>query len=140
MIRIYSNVHKDLLLLSLIKKDSITHKRQDLSPDKEFLQVSAKKITCNDVFKAHRHLDCDKNANTTQESWVILDGKVLATIYDIDDKLIYEETLENGDCIVLFAGAHSLTCLTDDAILYEFKNGPYYGAEKDKVFIRLENE
>ena len=87
MIRKFSNVKKDLLLFSLIKKEDITHKRQDLSPNDKFLQVSAKKITINDVFKAHRHLDCEKRANTTQESWVVLDGKVMAKIYDIDNEI-----------------------------------------------------
>ena len=135
MIRVYSNAKKDLLLLSLIRKRDITYQRQDLSPASEFLQVSAKKITTSDFFQAHKHLECEKVANNTQESWVILDGKVLAKIYDIDNKLIYEETLESGDCIVLFSGAHSLECLTDDTLLYEFKNGPYFGPEKDKEFI-----
>ena len=135
MIRKFSNVKKDLLLFSLIKKEDITHKRQDLSPNDKFLQVSAKKITINDVFKAHRHLDCEKRANTTQESWVVLDGKVMAKIYDIDNELACETVLENGDCIVLYAGGHSLECLTEETLLYEFKNGPYYGSTRDKEFI-----
>jgi len=140
MFKLYSNIERDLLLFSLIRKKDITRKRQDLSPEKQFLQVSAKKITSNDIFKAHKHLECKKNANTTQESWVILDGKILAMVYDIDGQFIHKEILESGDCIVLFAGGHSLRCLTDDAILYEFKNGPYYGVEKDKELLRLEDE
>ena len=135
MIRVYSNVEKNLLLLSFIRKADISYERQDLSPDTEFLQVSAKKITTKDFFKPHTHLECEKKANNTQESWVILDGKVMAKVYDIDEKLIYEQVLESGDCIVLFAGAHSLECLTDNTLLYEFKNGPYYGPERDKKFI-----
>ena len=135
MIRLYSNVEKGLLLFSLIRKKDITCTRKDLSPDGEFLQVSAKKITINDLFKPHKHLECEKKATTTQESWVILDGKVLAKIYDIDDNLIREEVLQNGDCIVLYAGGHSLECLTEETILYEFKNGPYFGPTKDKEFL-----
>jgi hypothetical protein len=140
MLKLYSNVEKDLLLLTVIRKEEITHRRQDLSPETEFLQVSAKKITTNDHFKAHRHLKCEKNATTTQESWVILDGEVLATIYDIDNTVAYEDVLRSGDCIVLFAGGHSLKCLAPDAIMYEFKNGPYYGVEKDKELLEIEDE
>ena len=135
MKRVYSKVDKDLLVLSLIRKNDITYKRQDLSPDNEFLQVSAKKITTKDFFRVHKHLSCEKFANTTQESWVILDGSVVAKVYDIDNSLLYEDVLYSGDCIVLFAGAHSLECMTDDTLLYEFKNGPYFGPDKDKKFI-----
>jgi hypothetical protein len=135
MKRVYSKVDKDLLVLSLIRKSDITYKRQDLSPDNEFLQVSAKKITTKDFFRAHKHLSCEKFADTTQESWVILDGSVVAKVYDIDNSLLYEDVLYSGDCIVLFAGAHSLECMTDDTLLYEFKNGPYFGPDKDKKFI-----
>ena len=62
-------------------------------------------------------------------------SKLKKSLTGFGDKLIYEETLESGDCIVLFSGAHSLECLTDDTLLYEFKNGPYFGPEKDKEFI-----
>jgi len=140
MFKLYSKVKKNLLLLSLIKKGDITYKRQDLSPAEEFIQVSAKKIISNDLFKAHKHLASEKSATTTQESWVILDGKVLATIYDVDDQIVYEEILESGDCIVLFSGGHSLECLSDEAILYEFKNGPYYGAKQDKIYLEIDSE
>ena len=120
--------------MSMIKKDDIDYKRKDLSPEREFLQVSAKKIKTEDFFKPHRHLECKKIANTTQESWVILDGSVKASIYDIDDSFLHEEVLNSGDCIVLFAGAHSLECMTDDTLLYEFKNGPYFGPDKEQKY------
>ena len=44
--------------------------------------------------------------------------------------------MSSGDCIVSMSAGHSFEVLEDDTLLYEFKNGPYYGTEKDKEFIR----
>ena len=74
-------------------------------------------------------------ATITQEAWVILSGNVKGSFYDINDELIYETTLSAGDCAVIFRGGHALRCLSEDALMYEFKTGPYYGPEKDKEFI-----
>jgi len=43
--------------------------------------------------------------------------------------------LEDGDCLVLFRGGHSLEVLDKNTIMYEFKTGPYFGFEKDKETI-----
>ena len=40
MQKIYSKVNKDILLLTLIRKDNITNDRIDLSPEEETLQVA----------------------------------------------------------------------------------------------------
>ena len=48
--------------------------------------------------------------------------------------------MTSGDCIAIFNGGHSLKCLTDDTILYEIKTGPYFGAEKDKVYFEDLND
>jgi len=135
MLKCYSKVDKNKILFSLLKKGSISNNRNDISPDDQFLQVSAKKINKGDFFKAHRHLSCDKHVTITQESWIILDGEVEGVFYDLDNKELYRTILQSGDCIVIFNGGHSLECLTDDTILYEIKNGPYYGAAKDKVYL-----
>ena len=41
-----------------------------------------------------------------------------------------------GDCVVVFKAGHEFTVLEDNTIIYEFKNGPYYGVEADKTFIK----
>jgi len=140
MLRIYSAVDKDVLLLSLIRKEEVREKRIDISPNKEFLQVGAKKINAGEYFKPHRHLACEKVVTTTQEAWVILNGQVQGIFYDLDETKLYETILNDGDCLVIFYGGHALKCLTDDTIMYEFKTGPYYGPEKDKVFLGVEDE
>ena len=135
MQKIYSKVDKDILLLTLIRKDNITNDRIDLSPEEETLQVAVKSLKKGTSFKPHKHNKIRRVTDVTQESWVFLSGRVKAQFYDIDDKIILETEMSAGDCVVVFKAGHSFKVLEDNTIIYEFKNGPYYGVEADKTFI-----
>lgn len=135
MQKIYSKVNKDILLLTLIRKDNITNDRIDLSPEEETLQVAVKSLKKGTSFKPHKHNKIHRVTDVTQESWVFLSGRVKAQFYDIDDKIILETEMSAGDCVVVFKAGHSFKVLEDNTIIYEFKNGPYYGVEADKTFI-----
>ena len=71
----------------------------------------------------------------TQEAWVVISGKLLAEIYDIDDSVLKNIIIEEGGAIILYRGGHALEVLEDNTIFYEFKNGPYGGIENDKKQI-----
>jgi hypothetical protein len=131
----YSNLEDNKILYSVVKINEIEHNRKDLSPETEYLQVSCKKLKKANSFRAHKHLPLERNTHTTHESWVIIKGSIKAQLYDLDDSLYSEEVLSSGDCLVCFSAGHSFEVLEDDTLLYEFKNGPYYGVEKDKKFI-----
>ena len=135
MLNIYSKVDPEKIILSLIRKNEITNSRQNITPDEEFLQAGVKITKAEDFFKAHKHLPCNKVATTTQEAWVILDGKVEGTFYDLDDSLLCSLEIRGGDCVVVFRAGHSFEVLDDNTTIYEFKNGPYYGVKKDKTYI-----
>ena len=135
MKKIYSNIEKDCLLLTLNRKADISEDRTDLSPEEEYLQCSTKSLTEGMIFKAHKHKELVRETNRTQEAWVLLSGKIRARFYDLDDSLILETVLTEGDCAVVFRAGHGFEVLKNDTILYEFKTGPYYGVEVDKTFI-----
>jgi hypothetical protein len=40
-----------------------------------------------------------------------------------------------GDCSITFFGGHNYLSLEPDTCVVEAKSGPYFGQEKDKVFI-----
>ncbi len=136
MNRIFSKIKKDCLLLSIIKSNEVSNERTDLSPENEILQVSTKKLTKGKVFQAHKHNKIKRTTQTTQEAWVFLSGSVRAYFYDLDDTLILDIKLSAGDCVVVFNAGHGFEVLEEDTIIYEFKNGPYYGIEIDKTFIK----
>tara|TARA_R110002020_G_scaffold207313_4_gene412825 strand:- start:7294 stop:7707 length:414 start_codon:yes stop_codon:yes gene_type:complete len=135
VLNVYSKIDPEKIILTMIKKEEISGSRQNLTPDEEFMQAGVKLTKLDDFFKPHRHLDCNKIVSTTQEAWVILDGRIEGTFYDLDDSLLCSFEMGSGDCAVIYRGGHSLKVLEDNTILYEFKNGPYYGTEKDKTFI-----
>ena len=135
MERIYSKVNKDKLVLALMRFDEISEYRTDLSPDEEYLQISGRKLEKGLKVKAHKHIPIARETDITQEAWVVFEGCIKGTFYDLDDSVLYETEIGKGDVIVLFRGGHSLEVLDEDTIFYEFKTGPYYGVEADKEAI-----
>ena len=133
MKKIYSRVQEDVLLH--IVNRSITKDRVDLSPKHEYLQVACFEMGKGKTFRPHKHIENNRQTQITQESWVVVRGKVKAVLYDLDDKVIATEILEQGECVITFRGGHTYECIDDDTAVYEFKTGPYEGQEKDKVFI-----
>lgn len=135
MKKVFSRIDPGKLILSSIKKDDITDYRSDISPEEEYLQVSARKIRKGVKVKAHRHLEVNRTSDITQESWIVLSGSIMGTFYDIDGSFLTELILREGDAVVIFRGGHSLEVLEDDTVFYEFKTGPYVGQENDKEAI-----
>ena len=135
MERVYSKVDKDKLVLALMRYDEISEYRTDLSPDEEYLQISGRKLEKGLKVKAHKHTPIERKTDITQEAWVVFEGCIKGTFYDLDDSVLYETEIGKGDVIVLFRGGHSLEVLDKDTIFYEFKTGPYFGVEADKEAI-----
>lgn len=135
MEKIFSKIEPDKLISSIITIDEIGSYRTDISPNTEFLQVSARKLNGDVFVKAHKHKPILREITITQEAWIIIKGKIKATIYDIDKNFLEEVIITDGGCIVLYNGGHSLTSLEDNTIFYEIKIGPYYGHENDKEDI-----
>ncbi len=135
MKEIYSKVEEGVLLHKVHKFSEITDGRNDLVAPEEFIQVSALKLPEGKTFAPHKHNIDSKETTIAQESWVILKGKVKAIFYDLDDTIIAEEILEQGDLSVTLRGGHNYLILEEDTIVYEFKTGPYFGQKRDKTFI-----
>ena len=110
--------------------------RFDVAPEDQFIQVSALKLKAGKTFRPHKHIwkEAPEPEVIAQESWCVLEGRVQAHFYDLDDSLLVEYVLEVGDISLTFEGGHSYTIL-EDARVYEYKTGPYQGVEKDKVFL-----
>ena len=135
MKEIYSKVEKEVLLHKIHRFSEIKDGRSDLVKPEEFIQVSALKMPEGKTFPPHKHNVDNKETTITQESWVILKGKVKAIFYDLDNTIIAEEILEQGDLSITLRGGHTYLILEDDTMVYEFKTGPYFGQERDKTFI-----
>ncbi len=135
MIKIYSRSNPGVLLHVVNRIEHIKPERQDISHEGEFLQVSFFGGDSGKTFRPHAHVENIRQSNLTQESWVVVKGKVEATYYDLDDRIITKMILKTGDCTVTFRGGHNYKFLEDGSIIYEYKLGPYKGQEKDKRFL-----
>ena len=140
MQRIYSKVKQDTLLVIINRYDTITSQRKDLTPPEEFLQVSCFEMHKGKTFKAHKHLKKKRITAITQESFVVMKGKIKIIIYDLDDTIVATPVINTGDCVITLYGGHNYLGLQDGTIIYEHKTGPYNGVEKDKEFIGEDKE
>ena len=137
---IYSKLEDKILLHQIYKPSLETSQyRINISPENESMQVSHLLMKKNQKFKAHKHLLFDRNMPIAQESWVVISGKVKVFYYDLDDELLTTQEIISGECSITYRGGHHYESLTDNTIVYEFKTGPYFGVEKDKVFLNSKN-
>ena len=109
--------------------------RCDISPPNEFLQVSCMEMPKNKTFKPHYHIPLERHTTITQESWVVIQGKIKAILYDTDQTIVAERILNPGDMSITFYGGHNYISLENNSLIYEYKTGPYMGQSKDKAFI-----
>ncbi len=129
----YSKIKKNKLIYSYFKLSEFKKTREDFSPDNEYLQASCSILSSDKVVKSHSHKLNKRTIKLTQEAWLVLKGSIKAKFYDIDHSLLSEIILKKGDCVILYNGGHDFKTLKKNTILYEFKNGPYYGSKKDRI-------
>ena len=132
----YSQVEEGLLLHQLFKPKKII-RRINISPENESIQVSHLHLHDQQTFKPHKHIFFNREMPIAQESWVVIEGRVKIFYYDIDDKLLTTREIIKGECTITYRGGHNYQALDENTIVYEFKTGPYYGIEKDKVHIKI---
>jgi len=135
MKKIYSKIKEDLLLHIIIKKEDFLDGRQDVIDADNPLQLSLLKLNEGKTFKPHKHIFNNKETKITQESWVVISGRVKAILYDIDDTIIEEVILNPGESSITLRGGHNYLILENNTFVYEYKTGPYKGQEYDKEFI-----
>ncbi len=134
MRKIFSKIEPSVLLHIVNKAEEIGE-RKDMSPANEFLQMACFGLSAGKTFKPHKHILKHVKHNITQESWIVVRGSVRAILYDLDDTILEEVNLMQGDCSITFRGGHNYLCLEDNTLIYEAKTGPYLGIEQDKEFI-----
>lgn len=133
-------------MTELVTKDGITYAiilRKDdwnkglnfITPVNMFLQVGTFWYQEGKECKAHRHILNERPNNLTQECNIIISGSLLATIYDDENKEIYQTVLNSGDLIVVIQGGHGYKILEPDTKVVECKNGPFVSVEKDKKLL-----
>lgn len=136
MIKVYSKVDPKKLLHIVVQKEDLTPGRVEVVPENHFIQCALLNMEKGKTFKPHKHIWKERTRNViAQESWIVIQGKVLCHFYDIDDNIILEPILGPGDASFTLEGGHTYTILEDDTLVYEYKTGPYEDQKLDKTFI-----
>ena len=123
-----------MLLVSVLSANS-TDARTDAAGTEEILQASLLRLSQGRTIVPHKHMLQFRNTQGTCEAWIVISGQLQAQVFDVDDSVADTVTLSAGDCMVLYRGGHNFTVVSEDAVIYEIKNGPYYGAVFDSEKI-----
>ena len=99
-----------------------------------FLQAMSIDLPSETEVKAHKHNPQERDTTHTHEATFIFKGKVALSIYDTDNTFVEKVILKEGDCSIIINGGHSFKTL-EPTSLFEFKNGPYFGPEKDRTYF-----
>jgi hypothetical protein len=128
---------KDIVLARYIPaKDAWQPGLSFFSSDDEYLQVGTWGYNSPKELLAHTHNEVHRSVAWTQEVIFVKKGSIRSEIYDLSNQKIEEIICLPGDIIILLRGGHGYHILEDDTQVLEIKNGPYVGAEKDRVRLK----
>jgi cupin fold WbuC family metalloprotein len=136
MIQYFSKVDPSKLLHVVVRKEDLTPGRVEVVPEDNFIQCALLNMEKGKTFKPHRHIFKKRTRNViAQESWIVIQGSVKCTFYDLDNSVLVEPILNPGDASFTLEGGHTYTILEDNTLVYEYKTGPYEGQALDKIFL-----
>jgi len=90
------------------------------------------------VEPAHVHHPVKREIRDLQQMFVVQRGVVAVDFFGSKGKKVAEVVLKAGDAILLVDGAHSVRVL-EDMQCVSVKQGPFLGAEKDKIEIQVQS-
>jgi len=129
---VFSKVDAGRLLCLIANATEPGPARHDLSPSAEKIQAAVVRMDKGKVVAPHIHQPLqllEPEVAITQESWVVLQGKIRVRVFDVDRVFLEDAVLFAGSMLVNFHAGHSLECLEDGTVMLEFKNGPYRGPD-----------
>jgi hypothetical protein len=100
----------------------------------ESLQASRMKYVAGKAFRTHHHILNPRTIKRTQESFIVISGRLAVDVYGND--ALFLGTLEAGpgEAIFVYRGGHGVR-IVEDAVAYEVKAGAFTLVSEDKVFL-----
>ena len=133
--KIYSQLEPNQLLACIMSSADAAG-RTDAADVDEILQASLLRLPHGKTIAPHCHLPQVRTTTGTCEAWVVVSGRLVAQVFDLDQSLVTTVGLTAGDCMILYRGGHNFTVVSADTVIYEIKNGPYNGPEADSEKIQ----
>jgi anti-sigma factor ChrR (cupin superfamily) len=108
------------------------------SPDDSSFQFGLLAHEAGFVEAAHYHKPVTRTITDLQQMFVVQRGVVAVDFFDKDGRRFREVVLRAGDGIVLIHGTHGVRVLEDMQCI-SVKQGPFLGAENDKINVEVDN-
>lgn len=122
---------EDKLIAIIIRKNFSSDKVVFFSPAEFSQQLGYLPYKKGHIINPHFHIKSDRNIQFTQEVLFIKKGKVHVKFYLENKQFLKSTVLNAGDILFLCSGGHGFEIIEDSEI-FEVKQGPYSGRERDK--------
>jgi|TARA_B110000014_G_C20026291_1_gene532732 hypothetical protein len=129
--KIYSD---DLHIASIVRPELSDEGLTFLTEDENFIQVGIWNYKKDKRLDTHYHNTFPRESTKTNETVYVVKGTIKCNLYKETGEKVSSHTIESGEMIVQFNGAHEYFII-DDAVVIETKNGPYFGPDKDRTRI-----
>ena len=129
--KIYSD---DLHIASIVRPELSDEGLTFLTEDENFIQVGIWNYKKDTRLDTHYHNTFPRESTKTNETVYVVKGTIKCNLYKETGEKVSSHTIESGEMIVQFNGAHEYFII-DDAVVIETKNGPYFGPDKDRTRI-----
>ena len=107
-----------------------------ITDDNAYIQAGTWNYNKDRVLRAHRHKINPRTVNRTQETFVLLSGRLRVDLYDENNKIFLQEELATGDIGIILNVGHGYYILEDNTKVLEVKPGPFTSVEQDKEMIQ----
>jgi len=118
----------------VLRSDAQVPSTRFFSPPGSSLQFGLLAHGAGFVEPAHIHHPVKREIQDLQQMFVVQRGVVAVDFFNDSGQKFAEVVLRKGDAILLADGAHSVRVL-EDMQCVSVKQGPFLGAEKDKIEI-----
>ena len=108
------------------------------SPDDSSFQFGLLAHDAGFVEAPHYHKPVTRTITDLQQMFVVQRGVVAVDFFDEEGRRFREVVLRAGDGILLIHGTHSVRVLEDMQCI-SVKQGPFLGAENDKINVEVDN-
>src|SRR5258708_8581993 len=122
----------------IIRAEVKVDKSRFFSPAESSFQFGLLAHDAGFVEPPHYHREFERPIRDLQQMFVVQRGIVAVQLFSDDGKLLREVELRAGDAIVLIQGVHAIRGIEDMQSI-SVKQGPFLGADYDKVFVEMKS-
>ena len=97
------------------------------------LQVGKIVYPAGSEISRHAHRSAIRHIANTAEVLIVQKGCMMLDLYGDDHLPVCSREIGKGDVVVLLSGGHGFR-MTEDSVLIEVKQGPYFAAQDKELF------